>query len=112
LHGQVESASERSAAESAVRQLTGVRVVDNLIRVEQRTEPTAADVEHRVQEAIARMADLHARSVRVTMNKSTVNLRGHLPSLAALETAVHAAEAAPGATAVESDIVVTTQSLR
>jgi osmotically-inducible protein OsmY len=33
LHGQVGSASQRDAAESAVRQLTGVRVVDNLIKV-------------------------------------------------------------------------------
>lgn len=33
LHGDVESASQRDTAESAVRQLTGVRVVDNLIRV-------------------------------------------------------------------------------
>jgi osmotically-inducible protein OsmY len=33
LHGEVESASERHAAEEAVRQLTGVRAVDNLIKV-------------------------------------------------------------------------------
>jgi osmotically-inducible protein OsmY len=107
LHGQVESASERDAAESAVRQLTGVRVVDNLIKVRPRTEATAADVERCVQEAIARMADLHARSIRVTMNDSTVHLYGHLPSPAALQTVLQAAETAPGVTAVESEIVVT-----
>jgi len=33
LHGTVESAVERDSAESAVGNLTGVRVVDNLIRV-------------------------------------------------------------------------------
>jgi osmotically-inducible protein OsmY len=33
LHGQVESAALRDDAESAVRQLTGVRVVDNLIEI-------------------------------------------------------------------------------
>jgi osmotically-inducible protein OsmY len=33
LHGDVGSASQRDAAESAVRQLTGVRDVDNLIRI-------------------------------------------------------------------------------
>jgi osmotically-inducible protein OsmY len=47
LHGQVESASQRDAAENGVRQLTGVRVVDNLIRV----KPTDADVERHVQDA-------------------------------------------------------------
>jgi osmotically-inducible protein OsmY len=96
LHGQVESASQRDAAERAVRRLTGVRVVDNLIAVKPRIEPTAADVERRVQEAIAPMADLDARSIRVTMNDGTVHLHGHVDSLAALQTALHAAETAPG----------------
>jgi osmotically-inducible protein OsmY len=107
LHGQAESTSQREDAESVVRRLTGVRVVDNLIKVKPRTEPTAADVEHRVQEAIAQMPDLNARSIRITMNDSTVHLHGHVPSLAALQTALHAAETAPGVTAVESEIVVT-----
>ena len=41
LHGEAESASQRDAAESAVRQLTGVRVVDNLIKVKSQTQPGA-----------------------------------------------------------------------
>ncbi len=107
LHGQVDSASQRDTAESAVRQLTGVRVVDNLIRVRAQTEPTAADIEHRVQEAIVRTADLHAHSIRVRMSNSTAHLSGHVPSLAALQIALHAAENVPGVTAVDSEIVVT-----
>jgi osmotically-inducible protein OsmY len=96
LHGDVESAPQRDAAENAVRYLTGVRIVDNLIKVHSETMSTVDDVERRVHEAIARKADLHARSVRVTMNDDTVQLHGHLPSLAALQTAMHAAETAPG----------------
>jgi osmotically-inducible protein OsmY len=42
LHGQAESTSQRDAAESAVRRVTGVRVVGNLIEVKPQTEPTAA----------------------------------------------------------------------
>lgn len=106
LHGEVESASQRDAAESAVRHLTGVRVVDNLLKVKSESKPTAADIELRVHEAIAHTADLHARSIRVTMNDNTVHLHGHLPSLAALQTALRAAETAPGIKAVESEIVV------
>jgi len=106
LHGQVESATQRDTADGAVRQLTGVRVVANLIKVKPQTESTAADVERRVQEAIAQTADLHARSLRVTMSDSTVHLHGHLPTLAALQTVLHAAETAPGIKAVESEIVV------
>jgi len=37
LHGQVHSTSQREAAESSVRRLTGVRVADNLITVKPRT---------------------------------------------------------------------------
>jgi osmotically-inducible protein OsmY len=33
LHGRVDSTSQRDAAESAVRRLTGVRAVSNLITV-------------------------------------------------------------------------------
>jgi osmotically-inducible protein OsmY len=106
LHGEVESESQRDTAESAVRQLTGVCVVDNLIKVRAQAEPTAADVEHRVQDAIARTADLHARSIRVSMKSSTAHLYGHVPSFAALQIALHAAEAVPGVTAVENEIVV------
>jgi osmotically-inducible protein OsmY len=50
LHGQVGSASQRDATERAVRRLTGVRDVANLIKVKPQIEPTAADVERRVQE--------------------------------------------------------------
>jgi osmotically-inducible protein OsmY len=108
LHGEVASASQRDAAESAVRQLTGVRCVDNLISVTPTSEPTADDVERRVQEAIARMADIHAHSIRATMNDGTVHLNGQVPSPAVLQTALHAAQTTPGVTAVESEIVVTT----
>ncbi len=96
LHGAVESASQRDTAESAIRQLTGVRLIDNLIRVKAQTEPTGADVEHRVREAIARTADLHARSIRVRMNNSTAHLYGHVPSFAALQIALHAAKPCRG----------------
>jgi osmotically-inducible protein OsmY len=112
LHGQVESAAQRDTAENAVRPLTGVRVVDNLITVKPQTEQAAADVEHRVHEAIAPMAELDAPSIRVTVNAGTVRLGGHVDSLAALQTALHAAETAPGVTAVESEIVVTLQEDR
>jgi len=104
LLGEVGSTSQRESAESAVSQLTGVRVVDNLIKV--RT-PTAADVERRVHEAIARTIDRHARSIRVEINDSVAHLSGHVPSSAALQIALNAAETAPGVTAVDSEIVVT-----
>ena len=79
LHGEVESASQRDAAEDAVRHLTGVRVVDNLIKVHSKTTSTVDDVECRVHEAIARKADQHARSVRATSRDA--RLRQDRPDL-------------------------------
>ena len=55
LLGHVPSASQRDAAESAIRELTGVRVVDNLIKVTARTEATAADADRRVEEGDRRL---------------------------------------------------------
>ena len=107
LHGEVELGAQREATESVVRQLPGVQVVDNLITVKPQTESTATDVERRVHEAMAQLVDHHARSIRVTLNGGTAHLEGHLPSDAALQTALRAAETAPGVTAVESEIVVT-----
>jgi osmotically-inducible protein OsmY len=106
LDGDVESDAERDAAESAVRQLTGVRVVDNLIKVKGQSEPSDADVERRVRDAIARTADLDARSIQVRMDNGIAHLSGHVVTSAALQVALDAAEAAPGVTAVESAIVV------
>ena len=106
LHGQVESESQREAAESSVRRLTGVRFVDNLIKVQAQGEPGDADVERRVRETIAQTADLDARSIRVRMDNGIAHLSGHVISAAALQVAVDAAESAPGVTAVESAIVV------
>jgi len=103
LFGEVESESQSEAAENAVRHLTGVRVVDNLIKV---WTPSADDVERRVHEAIAETVDRHARSIRVTISDRTAHLSGHVPSSAALQIALNAAEATPGVMAVDSEIVV------
>lgn len=112
LHGEADSESQRDFADRAAHQLAGVRAVANLIKVNAAAEPTAgvAVVERLVREAIARVAGADAGSVRVTVNDGTAHLEGHVPSLAALDAAVLAAETAPGVSAVESEIVVMVQA--
>jgi osmotically-inducible protein OsmY len=109
LHGQVESASQRDAAETAAHQLTGVRAVDNLIKVNPQTEPAAADVQRQVHEALAGIAGLDPNLIQVTTDGSIAHLHGHVPSIAAVQAAVQAAETAPGITTVECELVVTIQ---
>ncbi len=106
LHGQVDTSSERNAAAKAVRDLPGVHAVVNLIKIRTPAESTGVDLERHVQAALGRMHDVSPRSIRVRTNGGTAYLDGHLPSLAALETAMHAAGTAPGITGVESRIVV------
>jgi osmotically-inducible protein OsmY len=112
LHGQVTSESQRAAAESAARQLPGVRAVVNLIKVRSETEPSVQDVERRVREAIHATRNADDDSINVTLSGSTVRLHGHVPSVETLQEAMQAAQSAPGVTAVECEIVVTIQKDR
>ena len=106
LRGHVEWNYERSEAERSIRYLAGVHNVSNAITVKPHL-PNTADVDHRVSEAIERMADLDARSIRVTATNGTVYLHGVVHSFAERRTAGFAAAAAPGVTNVENEILVT-----
>jgi osmotically-inducible protein OsmY len=105
LDGHIESASQREFIERTARGLTGVHGVSDLIQVQPDTA-TAAEVEQRVQEAIAAEGDEHFGSVRATVEDGVVRLAGQLASLSALEAAMQAAAAAPGITGVESEVVI------
>jgi osmotically-inducible protein OsmY len=105
LRGDVEWAYQREEAERAVRDLTGVTGVTNLITVKPRVK--AADIEQRIKEAIERAASLDARQIRVTTTNGTVHLQGHVHSLFEKKVAEEAAKAAPGIVKVENEIVVT-----
>ena len=106
LRGEVEWSFQREQAERAIRHLAGVRSVDNEIALKPQAKPEAAEVERRVEDAIERMADLDAGSVRVTTRDGTIRLHGQVHSLAERRTAQRAAESAPGVMRVENDLVV------
>ena len=106
LHGSVESEALRDSIESKARQSTGVRAVSNLIEVKPTEESADGDVESRVRDALALAGDPHPDSVRATLEDGVAHLAGQVTSLAGLETAMHAAEATPGVTSVESEIAV------
>lgn len=106
LRGAVEWSYQRDEATRAVRHLEGVRSVSNLIEVKPPVETDAADVEQRIEEAMARMADLDASSIWVTRSKGAVRLHGSVRSLAERRIAERAAESAPGVTKVENELEV------
>ncbi len=106
LRGEVEWAYQRNEAKRAVRNLSGVRAMTSMISIKPRKQPSAKDIAQRVESAIARMADLDARSIRVTTTNGTVHLHGHVHSHAERRMAEHAAAAGPGVTRIDNEITI------
>jgi osmotically-inducible protein OsmY len=104
LRGEVEWSYQRNEAERAVRNITGVTGVTNLIVVKPKVK--AADIEKRISEALQRHAELDARQIRVSTQNGTVELHGQVHSLHEKKIAERAAASAPGIVSVENKLVV------
>jgi osmotically-inducible protein OsmY len=104
LEGEVDWYYQKEEAERAVRKLTGVKGVSNLITVARRTTP--ADVKQKIRSALERGAELDADRIAVEVDGNRVVLRGTVRSYTEKRDAERAARNAPGVTEVENLIVV------
>jgi len=104
LEGDVDYHYQKDAAERAIRYLTGVKGVTNLITVKPRA--MSSDVKERIKEALQRSAQLDAERITVGVEGNKAILRGSVHSYAEMKEAERAALKAPGITEVENQLTV------
>jgi len=108
LEGEVDWEFQRSSAERAVRNLTGVTGVINDITVKPSMAP--AEVREKIEAAFKRNALLAKTQITVRIDEGKVTLKGRVSSWAARETAERTAWAAAGVCQVNNDITVSNGS--
>ena len=100
LTGEVEWDYQRSAAENAVRGLTGVKGITNKITIRLKVAQPS-DIRDKIEGALKRAAEREADRITVEVRGSRVILSGKVRSFAELRDVRGAAFSAPGVTAVE-----------
>jgi osmotically-inducible protein OsmY len=104
LTGEVEYYYQKQAAERAVRQLSGVTGVTNLITIKSNVRPI--DIKDRIAKAFQRNAALESAAIKVEVSGSTVTLSGRVKAWRERKIAEDAAWAIPGVTAVHDNITI------
>ncbi len=102
LEGTVDWWYQRSGAENAVKRLSGVTGISNLIGV--KPSVRATDVKQRIEKALKRNADVEADSIHVTVVDGKVTLNGKVKAWYERDLAERTAWSAPGVTNVVDNI--------
>jgi osmotically-inducible protein OsmY len=106
LEGEVEWQYQKWAADGAVRNLTGVKGVSNLITVKPKKASTY-EVGQKIKDSLRRHAERDADKITIEAKDGRVTLRGTVSSFAERQDAEHAAWQAQGVTNVDDQIAVT-----
>jgi osmotically-inducible protein OsmY len=106
LKGRAEWQFQKNAAERAVRKLTGVRRVSNLVMVMPRRKPSPPELTRQIREALVRNAETDAEQIGAEVIGDRVVLTGAVGSWAERDEAERVVWSAPGVREVENHIVV------
>jgi osmotically-inducible protein OsmY len=104
LSGEVERGYQRSAAESAIRNLMGVTGISNQIAVKPSVLPS--DVKVKIEAALQRRAHIETQRLTVIVNGDQVTLTGPVRSWSERYAALQAAAAASGVARVVDKMVI------
>ncbi|OZI18840.1 ornithine aminotransferase [Bordetella genomosp. 9] len=104
LDGQVPWHFQRMAAEMAVRKLSGVTGITNHIELQRRIRPD--NVQHVIEAALRRDAEVEAAGIHVTLRGDTAVLEGHVSTWHEKSAAERACWSVPGIQGVENNLVI------
>lgn len=104
LDGEVEWNYQCIAAESAIEKLTGVRRINNYIKIKPSIKPN--NVKQKITAAFIRSATIDSGKIRVETDDGKITLNGTVRSFAEREDAEKAAWSAPGVTSVVNNLVM------
>jgi osmotically-inducible protein OsmY len=104
LSGVVTAEAQKRAAEDALRDLTGIRGIDNCIEVEPRTE-NAGDVGVFLA-AVLRRGNLGVRELKVEVNEGAIAIDAKVASCAEHDALIELASCRRGIVSVEDRVIV------
>ena len=104
LTGEVDWSYQLNRAEQCIRQLAGVRGLDNQITIKPRA--SGKNIKSEITAALTRQAMREAQHISVEVEGGVVTLQGKVRSLAEREAAVGAAFSAPGVARVVDKLQV------
>jgi len=105
LNGEVDFNYQKTAAENAVRNLTGVRGVTNVIAIK-KLAIIPSEVKANIDHALRRAAEVDAEQITVKVVDDKVILNGKVSSWVERDEAERAAWSVPGVRTVEDDLVM------
>jgi osmotically-inducible protein OsmY len=106
LRGEVEWEFERREAERAVRRLSGVRGVTNVIMVRPRVTVSPQELKRKIEDALVRSVETDAERITIDVEGSKVTLRGKVQSWMEMREAERIAWSSPGVTSVDNRIEI------
>lgn len=106
LEGEVERYHQWAEISGAVRHLTGIRGVSNLLQIKPAAMVAPESIKAKIKRALERAADTDADQITVVVHGSEVTLNGTVRSFAEREDAERTAWAAPGVSEVHNRIKV------
>jgi osmotically-inducible protein OsmY len=104
LSGQVDWYYQKLAAETAVRKLSGVVGVNNTIVIRPRVD--AANIKHRIEDALKRNAEVEAKDINVGVAGGKVTLEGKVHAWHERGVVERAAWSVPGVASVEDKLMI------